>query len=190
MASFNNILCAVDFDRNSLLALRVASELARSSKGILHIFHVVGLPSDTSSFEKLETTAQRKLERLASRVCEAVQYRVHVTDANPDVEILVMATRLRANMIVMADSRLERTSSYPPWKRRRSRYAGGAMPCAYRKTQGSASPSSTRQKGARLKRMEPRPSAGRPRMAAGALNPSRAACYLRAWRALVWIDCR
>ena len=32
------------------------------------------------------------------------------------------------------------------------------MPCAYRKTQGSASPSSTRQKGARLKRMEPRPS--------------------------------
>jgi nucleotide-binding universal stress UspA family protein len=102
MASFNNILCAVDFDRNSLLALRVASELARSSKGILHIFHVVGLPSDTSSFEKLEATAQRKLERLARRVCEAVQYRVHVTDANPDVEILVMATRLRANMIVMA----------------------------------------------------------------------------------------
>ena len=67
MASFNNILCAVDFDRNSLLALRVASELARSSKGILHIFHVVGIPSDTSSFEKLETIAKRKLERLARR---------------------------------------------------------------------------------------------------------------------------
>ena len=51
MVSFNNILCAVDFDRNSLLALRVASELTRSSEGLLHIFHVVGIPSDASSFE-------------------------------------------------------------------------------------------------------------------------------------------
>jgi nucleotide-binding universal stress UspA family protein len=102
VASFNNILCAVDFDRNSLLALRVASELTRSSKGILHIFHVVGIPPDKSSFEKLESRAQRKLERWASRVCEGVQYRVHVTDGNPDVEILVMATHLRANMIILA----------------------------------------------------------------------------------------
>lgn len=102
MVSFNNILCAVDFDRNSLLALRVASELTRSSKGVLHIFHVVGIPPDKSSFEKLERTAKRKLERLASRVCEAAQYRVLVTDGNPDVEILVMATRLRVNMIVLA----------------------------------------------------------------------------------------
>ena len=103
MVSFNNILCAVDFDRNSLLALRVASELTRSSKGVLHIFHVVGIPSDASSFEKLEAIAKGKLERLAgTRVGEAVRYKVHVTNGNPDVEILVMATRLRANMIVMA----------------------------------------------------------------------------------------
>ena len=103
MISFNNILCAVDFDRNSLLALRVASELTRSSKGFLHIFHVVGIPSDASSFEKLEAIAKRKLERLArKRLGEAVRYRVHVTNGNPDVEILLMATRLRANMIVMA----------------------------------------------------------------------------------------
>lgn len=103
MVSFNNILCAVDFDRNSLLALRVASELTRSSKGALHIFHVVGIPSDASSFEKLEAIAKRKLERLArKRVGEAVRYRVHVTNGNPDVEIVLMATRSRANMIVMA----------------------------------------------------------------------------------------
>src|ERR1700758_3561502 len=48
VVSFNSILCAFDFDRNSLLALRVASELTRSSKGILHIFHVVGMPPDAS----------------------------------------------------------------------------------------------------------------------------------------------
>ena len=103
MVSFNNILCAVDFDRNSLLALRVASELTRSSKGFLHIFHVVGIPPDTSSFEKFEAVAKRKLERLAgTRVGEAVRYRVHVTNGNPDVEILLMAKHLRANMIVMA----------------------------------------------------------------------------------------
>jgi nucleotide-binding universal stress UspA family protein len=103
VVSFNSILCAFDFDRNSLLALRVASELTRSSKGVLHIFHVVGIPPDASSFEELETIAKRKLERLAmNRVGKAVQYRVHVTDGNPDVEIVAMAKRLRANMIVMA----------------------------------------------------------------------------------------
>jgi nucleotide-binding universal stress UspA family protein len=103
VVSFNSILCAFDFDRNSLLALRVASELTRSSKGVLDIFHVVGIPPDASSFEELETIAKRKLERLAmNRVGKAVQYRVHVTDGNPDVEIVAMAKRLRANMIVMA----------------------------------------------------------------------------------------
>ena len=103
MAPFNNILCAVDFDRNSLLALRVALELARSSKGIPPYIPCRGVAVRYVIFRKARNDrARRKLERLASRVCEAVHYRVHVTDGNPDVEILVMATRLRANIIVMA----------------------------------------------------------------------------------------
>jgi nucleotide-binding universal stress UspA family protein len=47
MPQFNKILCPVDFDPNSLLALRLASEMAQERKATLYLLHVVGDASRT-----------------------------------------------------------------------------------------------------------------------------------------------
>ena len=106
MPRFRKILCAVDFDQNSLLALRLAAELARENKGSLEIVHVLGLPPGPEvslPFGKMESTAKTRLERLArQKVGKTVQYRIHVMMGDPGVEILQMAKRLRSDLIVMA----------------------------------------------------------------------------------------
>lgn len=106
MPRFRKILCPVDFDPNSLLALRLAAELTREGKGILDIVHVLALPPGPEvslPFGKMEATARTRLERLArQKVGNAVRYEVHVMMGDPGVEVLQTAKRLRSDLIVMA----------------------------------------------------------------------------------------
>jgi len=106
MARFDRILCAVDFDANSALALRVAMELAEDRGATLHLLHVVAMPPGPEvalSFDKMERAARTKLKRLArQKLGDNVAYEIHVTMGDPGLEILQMAKRLRANIIVMA----------------------------------------------------------------------------------------
>ncbi|HLM79368.1 MAG TPA: universal stress protein [Terriglobales bacterium] len=106
MPQFKKILCPVDFDPNSLLALRLASELAQEGKATLHLLHVVAMPPGPEvalPFGKMETAARTRLERLARQkvTCEA-RYQIEVMMGDPAVEVLQAAKRLRANLIVMA----------------------------------------------------------------------------------------
>ena len=106
MPQFRKILCPVDFDPNSLLALRLATELAQEHKATLHLLHVVAMPPGPEvalPFGKMETTARTKLERLArQKVNGKVRYEVDVLMGDPGVEILQAAKRQGANLIVMA----------------------------------------------------------------------------------------
>ena len=106
MPQFRKILCPVDFDPNSLLALRLATELAQERTATLHLLHVVAMPPGPEvalPFGKMETTARTKLERLArQKVDGKVRYQVEVMMGDPGVEILQAAKRQGADLIVMA----------------------------------------------------------------------------------------
>lgn len=106
MPQFKKILCPVDFDQNSLLALRLASELAQERKANLYLLHVVAIPPGPEvalPFARMEAAARTKLERLArQRVNGKARYEVEVMLGDPGVEVLQVAKRLGANLIVMA----------------------------------------------------------------------------------------
>jgi len=106
MPQFKKILCPVDFDENSLLALRIATELARERKATLYLLHVVAMPPGPEvalPFGKMEAAARTRLEKLArQKVDGKVGYEVDVAMGDPGIEVLQVAKRLRANLIVMA----------------------------------------------------------------------------------------
>jgi nucleotide-binding universal stress UspA family protein len=106
MPRFRKILCPVDFDQNSLLALRLASELAQERKATLHLLHVVAMPPGPEvalPFGRMEATARTKVERLARQRIEGkARYEVDIMMGDPGVEVLQAAKRWGANLIVMA----------------------------------------------------------------------------------------
>ncbi len=106
MPQFKKILCPVDFDPNSLLALQLASELAQERQATLHLLHVVAMPPGPEvalPFGKMETAARSRLERHARQIVNGkASYEVEVLMGDPAVEVLQAAKRLRANLIVMA----------------------------------------------------------------------------------------
>jgi universal stress protein A len=106
MPQFKKILCPVDFDQNSLLALGVASELAQERKATLYLLHVVAMPPGPEvalSFGKMEAMARTKLERLAQgKLGRKIRYEVYVRMGDPRSEILLVAKQQGADLIVMA----------------------------------------------------------------------------------------
>ncbi len=106
MSQFKKILCPLDFDKNSLLALRLALELAQKGKAKLRLLHVLAMPPGPEvalPFGKMEADARTKLERLArQRIGGKAGYEVTVTMGDPGIEILQAAKRWGANLIVMA----------------------------------------------------------------------------------------
>ena len=106
MPRFKKILCPVDFDQNSLVALRLASELAQEGNANLRLLHVFAMPPGPEvalPFGKMEASARTKLERLARRrVGRKARYEVDVMMGDPGVEILQAAKRWGASLIVMA----------------------------------------------------------------------------------------
>lgn len=106
MPQFKKILCPIDFDQNSPLALRMASELAQEHKTTLQVLHVVAIPAGPEvalPFEKMEAKARAKLEHLAGqKVGRNARYEVHARSGDPAIEILQAAKRLGTDLIVMA----------------------------------------------------------------------------------------
>jgi universal stress protein A len=106
MPQFKKILCPIDFEGNSLRALRIATELAQDRKATLHLLHVVAVPPGPEvalSFGKMEAAARIRLEKFAlQKVSGKASYEVDVTTGDAGTEILLVARRLRANLIVMA----------------------------------------------------------------------------------------
>ncbi len=106
MPRFKKILCPVDFDQNSLLALGLACELAQEGKATLYMLHVVEIPPGPEvavPFDKMEGQARTKLEQLArQKINGKASYEVRVTSGDPGVEIRRVAERIAPDLIVMA----------------------------------------------------------------------------------------
>ncbi len=106
MSKFKKIICPVDFDANSPLALRAALDLAGDRGALMVLMHVVPIPPGPEvalPFGKMEEEARTKLEKLArEKIDGRAVYEVEVTMGDPGVEILRAAKRHRADLIVMA----------------------------------------------------------------------------------------
>ncbi|HVA78786.1 MAG TPA: universal stress protein [Candidatus Binataceae bacterium] len=106
MPGFDKILCPVDFDQNSLLALKLAIDLARERKATLYLLHVVPLPPGPEvalPFGKMEADARARLETIArENVGGRLRYEVDIMMGDPGLEVLQVAKRLPASLIVMA----------------------------------------------------------------------------------------
>jgi universal stress protein A len=107
MARFTKILCPVDFDQNSLLALAFASALAEQErKATLDVLHVVPLPLGPEvaiPYDKLEGRARVRLERLArQRINPKIRYAIHIRTGDPAAEVTHLAEERGEDLIVMA----------------------------------------------------------------------------------------
>lgn len=106
MLEFRKILCPVDFDPNSAIALEIAAELARERDATLYVLHVVPIPPGPEvalNFNRLEGRARTRLERLVRRKVGARTHcEVHVRIGPSAVEVLRAAERFGADLIVMA----------------------------------------------------------------------------------------
>jgi universal stress protein A len=103
--NFKKILCPIDFDRNSTVALQFAVRLTRESGGSLHLIHVVRVPAGPEvaiPYTRLETQARRRLGSIARSLKGKCDYELDVMSGDPAGEILAAAQRIGADLIVIA----------------------------------------------------------------------------------------
>jgi nucleotide-binding universal stress UspA family protein len=110
MHLYQNILCAVDFDENSLAAMTHAAQLAAEMDATLHLLHVttivptvseivqgLELQSDLSARLRLQKTADRELLGIKHQLHTKLAFASHVPKS-----ILSTVREVGADLIVMA----------------------------------------------------------------------------------------
>src|SRR5215471_14137484 len=82
---YRKILCPVDFDENSLVALERAAELSRHMNSMLVLLHVLpisiipgAVPPPLSLYEDQCKAAEAKLESIARKKLADLPYELHV----------------------------------------------------------------------------------------------------------------
>ena len=109
MPRFRNILCPIDFEKNSIAALEIACELAEERGATIHLLHVARVPSQDMNVPlpfdadpRWERAARARLEQVAREQLQGVRYKVHVISGTPDDDVVRMAHDLNAELVVMA----------------------------------------------------------------------------------------
>lgn len=110
MYPYRIILCPVDFDDNSLAALRHAGVLAKATDATLHLLHVVTLiPTASDVVQSLEpegeAPARERLQQIAGRELAGVKHEIQVKNALTSgigASIVSAARDLGPDLIVMA----------------------------------------------------------------------------------------
>jgi nucleotide-binding universal stress UspA family protein len=106
---FKKILCPVDFDDNSMIALDAAAELARENDATLYLLHVVFNPVGAPGFPLeprpvvSEEPSKLQLEDLArGRLKEKTRHEVLVKIGKPAEVINETAEEIGADLVVMS----------------------------------------------------------------------------------------
>ncbi len=102
---FRKILCPVDLENHSVLALETARKLAEANQGSVSLVHVVSppLPKPLEPVPDWERTVNLRLGRLAQKSFgEGVRWDATVLRGDPAKEIIRAADDLDADLIVMA----------------------------------------------------------------------------------------
>jgi nucleotide-binding universal stress UspA family protein len=104
---FQRILCPVDFDGNSMEALRLARRLAVRDESKLYLLHVVP-PTDPLMVsaphvaQHKETEARIGLRRVSDNELKGVAHETLLRFGHPTDEVVKAAKELNADLIVMA----------------------------------------------------------------------------------------
>jgi universal stress protein A len=106
---FRKILCPIDFDRNSLVALEYARDLAKEQDATLHVLHVVFIPMVSPGFPGepypvvSEEPSKLELEQVAREHLDGkVRYELATRSGRPAECIKQAAEELGVDLIVMA----------------------------------------------------------------------------------------
>jgi universal stress protein A len=106
---YRRILNPIDFADASIRAVEAAAEIARQNDGTVLLFNVVpmilppaGSPIYVDVYKGQEETARQKLDEISRRHLRGVKYEISTHMGDPAASILRAATRLAADVIVMA----------------------------------------------------------------------------------------
>jgi universal stress protein A len=110
MYRYRTVLCPVDFDENSVAAVKHAAQLAREMDAKLHLLHVITIiPTTPEMIQSLEPrsdlSARRRLQEIADRELVGIEHQLHTKLAFASLipkNILATAHELGADLIVMA----------------------------------------------------------------------------------------
>jgi nucleotide-binding universal stress UspA family protein len=106
MAGFRSIICAIDFDPNSMAALSIARRLAEQSQAKLSVVHVV--PPTDPLMISAPVVAQRRYDDARELLAELgrsdnnIQVETVLKTGHIAEEIMAAAHELEADLIVMA----------------------------------------------------------------------------------------
>jgi nucleotide-binding universal stress UspA family protein len=109
--TFQRILCAVDFDDNSMAALEMACKVATQNDASLCVMHVVAIPAHATEmppealkpYPVWEREAKLRLDQLASqRVSCAIRSETLTRSGFPAAQIVAAAKDSSVDLIVMA----------------------------------------------------------------------------------------
>jgi len=106
---FKKILCPIDFDDGSIVALRYARDLAKEQNATLHVLHVVFIPLISPGFPGepypvvSEEPSKLELQKIAGEHLEGkVRYQVEARSGRPAETINQAAQDLGVDLLVMA----------------------------------------------------------------------------------------
>ncbi len=106
---YKRILCPLDFDENSVTALKAAVDLAHQSDGTVYVLHVVpmiiqptGMPVYVDLYKSQEETAWTKLRDLARKHLVGAKYELLVQMGDPAGTILRAEHKVAPDLVVMA----------------------------------------------------------------------------------------
>ncbi len=110
MHLYQNILCPVDFDENSLAAVIHAAQLAAEMDATLHLLHVITIiPTASEIVQSLapqsDLSARPRLQTIADRELLGIKHQLHTKLAfasQVPKSILATAHEVGADLIVMA----------------------------------------------------------------------------------------
>ena len=107
MATFQRIICAIDFDDNSMAAFRIARRLVEQNAAKLFVVHVV--PPTDSLMISAPAIAQRRHEDAVAHLaeigrteCQGIQFETILKFGHPAEEIVAAAQEVDGDLLVMA----------------------------------------------------------------------------------------
>jgi universal stress protein A len=107
MPIFRRILCPIDFDDNSLAALRLGACLAKRDQATLYLMHVIRIMEEATVvaptiFERDEQTTQAELQKFVQNQLRGISHTLVLRYGNPAEQIIAAEAKLGADLVVMA----------------------------------------------------------------------------------------
>lgn len=109
MLKYSKIMCAFEFDGNSIAALLLSGTLAKESNATLYILHIARVPTQDmdvplpfDSHPRWEEEARSRLAEIVKKTLKPeVQCVIEVRTGVPDLDIVRAARDLAVDLIVM-----------------------------------------------------------------------------------------